>query len=490
MTQLANNRAAQQQAPQHANKPDDPSRAADPRQQAMAIYSAPDTLHAFTRPARALKPSGHPWLDELRRAGIARFEHVGFPTPRDEEWRYTNVAPIARTTFKLSGHDEGLCSPEYVDRFTFGGEAVSELVFVNGEYCGKLSRPGKQLKGAYIGCLATALKSEGQQIRRYLARHADINANPFIALNTGFLHDGAYIHLTKGTVLTRPIHLLFLSTSGADGVPRVSHPRVLVVAEPGVEASFVESYVGYGDGTYFTNAVTEVYAGPGARIDRCKVQQESPNGFHVATLQAHLSTAASFVSHSASLGSKLTRNDLNVNLAGEAAGATLNGLVIANDDQHVDNHTLMDHAEPNCPSHELYKYVLGGRASGVFKGKILVRPPAQKTDSKQSSKTLLLSDDAVMNSQPALEIYADDVKCTHGSTTGPVDEDMVFYLRSRGVATEAARHLLSYAFAADITRRIKVEPVRRRLEEYMAAQQGLPSDLRITDLGRHDEAHR
>jgi Fe-S cluster assembly protein SufD len=197
-----------------------------------------------------------------------------------------------------------------------------------------------------------------------------------------------------------------------------------------------------------------------------------------------------FVSHSGTIGAKLTRNDLNVVLAGPHAEATLNGLVLIGDQQHADNHTLLDHAAPECPSYELYKHVLEGRATGVFKGKILVRPAAQKTDSKQTSKTLLLSDEAAMNSMPALEIYADDVKCTHGSTTGPVDESMVFYIRSRGVSLEAARHLLSYAFAADITRRIKVEPVRRRLEEYMAARHGLPQDLRITDLGRHDEQHR
>ena len=241
---------------------------------------------------------------------------------------------------------------------------------------------------------------------------------------------------------------------------------------------------------YFTNAVTEVVAGNNARVDHLKLQQEARQAFHVATTQAQVGRAGAFISHSDTLGGKLTRNDLNVVLNGDAAETTMNGLVWIGDDQHVDNHTLIDNARPGCPSHELYKHVLGDKASAVFKGKILVRQPAQKTDAKQTSKALLLSDDAVMNSQPALEIYADDVKCTHGSTIGPVDEDMVFYLRSRGVSLDAARHLLTYAFAADITRRIRVEPVRRRLEDWMAAQEGLPQDLRITDLGRHDEAHR
>jgi Fe-S cluster assembly protein SufD len=252
----------------------------------------------------------------------------------------------------------------------------------------------------------------------------------------------------------------------------------------------VETYAGLGGGVYFTNAVSEVVIGDNSRIDHARLQHETLEAFHVSTTQARVGRASGFITQSATLGGQLTRNDLNVMLAGDGAEATMNGLVLINGKQHCDNHTLLDHAAPNCPSHELYKHVLGGNATGVFRGKILVRKDSQKTDSKQTSRSLLLSDDAQMNSQPALEIYADDVKCTHGSTTGPVDEEMMFYLRSRGVSTEASRALLTYAFAADITRRIQVEPVRRYLENYMAAQHDLPQDLRITDLGRHDEKHR
>jgi Fe-S cluster assembly protein SufD len=212
--------------------------------------------------------------------------------------------------------------------------------------------------------------------------------------------------------------------------------------------------------------------------------------FHVSTTQVYLGLNANFVSQGATIGGKLTRNDVNVVLDGEFADATLNGLVIIGGNQHVDNHTVLRHEKANCPSHELYKYALSDKSTGVFKGKIFVQKDAQKTNAKQTSKSLLLSDDATMNSMPALEIYADDVKCTHGSTTGPVDDDMVFYLRTRGVSLEAAKHLLSYAFAADITRRIRVVPVRRRLEDFMAQQHGLPQDLRITDVGAHDEAAR
>jgi Fe-S cluster assembly protein SufD len=439
----------------------------------------------FERLANETTGAGQPaWLDRLRRDGIARFDAVGFPNNKQEEWRFTNVAPIARTAFALAERVALAGRPP----FSFGDEAAAELVFVNGHYAPALSKAQGLPAGVRVGSLAESLQSDADLLEQHLGRHASVDQNPFVALNTGFAREGAFVHFARGAVLDRPVHLLFLSVPG--GEPAVTHPRVLVVAEDNAEGSVVETYAGVGEGVYFTNAVTEVVAGNNARVDHLKLQHESRGAYHVATTQAQVGRTGAFISHSATLGAKLTRNDLNVVLAGDGAEATMNGVVWISGDQHADNHTLLDHARPGCPSHELYKHVLNGKASGVFKGKILVRQPAQKTDSKQTSKTLLLSDDAVMNSQPALEIYADDVKCTHGSTIGPVDEDMVFYLRSRGVSLEAARHLLTYAFAADITRRIRVEPVRRRLEDWMAAQQGLPQDLRITDLGRHDEKHR
>lgn len=429
-----------------------------------------------------------PWLDELRRSGMARFDEVGFPSATDEHWRHTQLAPIVRTRFDLAGGGLTHAAADRAREFAFGTEAISELVFVNGYFNADLSRLGKLPRGVVVRSLAQAMESDAKTVQQYLGKYAEIEANPFIALNTGFVRDGAYLFFPRGTTVPHPIHLLFIDTGSA--TPTVSYPRILVVAEDNAEFTLVRSFVGAGGGRNLTNVVTEVVAGKDCRIDDTTLQHESAESFHVSTLQVHLGRASSFTSQSATLGGRVTRNDLNCVLAGEGAQATLNGLVIIDGDQHCDNHTLLDHAAPNCPSHELYKHVLGGHASGVFKGKILVRQPAQKTDSKQTSKTLLLSDDAVMNSQPALEIYADDVKCTHGSTTGPVDEDMVFYLRTRGVGLQEARHLLTYAFAADITRRIRIEPVRRRLEDYIARQAGLPQDLRITELGEASEAHR
>ena len=425
------------------------------------------------------------WLARLRRAGLERFKEVGFPSTKDEAWRFTNVAAIARTAFKAAQPAD--LTPDDVAPYTFRDEAACELVFVNGHFAANLSSTRSLPRGVTVGSLSSQLERQSELLERHVGHYADIRANSFVALNAGFAGEGALVHVSRGAGSTKPIHLLFVSTA-APGEPTVSHPRVLVVVDDAASATVVESYVGIGSGAYFTNAVTEIVAGADSVIDHCKLQEETVEAFHVSTTQVHVGRGANFISHSATLGGRLTRNDLACVLDGEGAHATLNGLAILNGEQHCDNNTLLHHEKPNCPSHELYKYVLRDRASGVFKGKIFVQKDAQKTNAKQTSKSLLLIDDAVMKSMPALEIYADDVKCTHGSTIGPVDEDQLFYLRTRGVDYEAARSLMTYAFAADVTRRIKVEPVRRRLEDFMAAQHGLPQDLRITDLSAHDES--
>jgi len=448
-----------------------------------------------------------PWLSELRFKAREEARRRGYPSNKEEAWRFTNIGPIAKASFRIAkGNNQTDVSP-----YSLGSDAAIELVFVNGHFSSRLSKIDRLPPEVTIGSLRDAIEAEHPIVQDTLAHYArftvspssgtpgdgrglsaKFEANPFVAFNTAFIHDGAFIHLPSHTEIDGPIHLLFVSTTtnGAGELIACSHPRVLVVAENHVTATLVESYVGAEGQTYFTNAVTEMVIGDECHIDHCKLNQESRSAFHVATMQVEVGRQTQFISQSATTGGKITRNDLNVSLNGEYAEATLNGLVVISGDQHCDNHTLLAHEKANCPSHELYKHVLDSHASGVFKGKIYVRQDAQKTDSKQTSKSLLLSDDASMNSQPALEIHADDVKCTHGSTIGPVDEEMVFYLRSRGVALEAARHLLTYAFAADVTRRIKVEPVRRRLEDFIASQHGLPLDLRITDLGAADDKAR
>jgi Fe-S cluster assembly protein SufD len=431
---------------------------------------------------------GATWLRDLRAAALARFADLGFPNRKQEEWRFTNVDAIAKTEYQLppATHDRGQLSAAAA--FGFATDAAVELFFVNGHYAPSISRIDGLPRGVKVSRLVEAAATE-PAVRTHLARHASITNNPFVAYNTGFVRDGLFVHVSKGVTLEKPIHVIFYNTGGG---LTVTHPRVLVVADENAEASVVETYAGDGSAAaparYLTNAVVEFVVAQDARIDHCKVQQESTSASHISTTQAQLGTAARFVSHSTTIGGLLTRNEVNVILAGERADATINGLVLLDGNRHCDNHTLLDHAAAHCPSHELYKHVLSGKSTGVFKGKILVRPDSQKTDSKQTSKTLLLSDDALMNSMPALEIYADDVKCTHGSTTGPMDEEQIFYLRSRGVSAESARHLMTYAFAADITRRIRVEPVRARIENHMAAKYGLPLDLRITQLGAYDDA--
>jgi len=432
---------------------------------------AEDNLEQFLDQARQTR--GAAWLRPWRQAALERLAATGLPDTHQEEWRFTNINPIVRTRFvRPSSY-----SIEAAALADYTLDVGTEIVLVNGHWCRPLSRKEDGLLGVEIASLAQALEQRRPALLRHLEQVQAQHDGPFADLNAASFEDGVWIHLAPGTQLRRPIHLLICSRA-EDGRAVITHPRIVVVAEEGSSAQIIETYAPAG-GDYFTNTVVEVSLGCEARLEHSKMQQEALTAYHIGGTRVTVGKGAHYVSNSASLGSALTRNDLNVSLAGETASASLHGLTLIGGRQHVDNHTLLEHAQPGCPSLELYKAVLADRASGVFKGKILVRPGAQKTDSKQTSRTLLLSDDATMNAMPALEIYADDVKCTHGSTTGPLDEEQVFYLRSRGLHLDAARHVLTYAFAADVTGRIRTEPVRRRLEEIMAAQHGLPRDLRI-----------
>jgi len=458
----------------------------------MTMTQVVDESNCFLAEYHRLERSeacGQEWLAGLRRAGAERFSAAGFPTVKQEEWRDTNVTAIAQGQFAPGGMDDSSATKAGVAKFSFGDDASAELVFINGRFAPQYSSVAALPKGVRVASLGQMLDADGAFLAQRLGKCASVDGHGFVALNTALMRDGAVVHLSRKAVLGKPIHLLFLAVAGGEEAI-AAHPRTLIVLDEHADGAVVETYAGIGEGTSLTNAVTEVVLGACSRLDHCKLQQETRSSYHVAAMHVEVGATANFVSHSATLGGRLARNDLEVVLNGSGAEATLNGLVIANEQQHMDNHTLLRHEKPNCVSHELYKHVLDGKSSVVFKGKIFVQKDAQKTDSKQTSKSLLLSNDALMNSQPALEIYADDVKCTHGSTTGPVDEDMVYYLRSRGVSLEASRHLLTYAFAADVTRRIRVAPVRVRLEDFMAAQHGLPQDLRITEAGTAEEKAR
>jgi Fe-S cluster assembly protein SufD len=409
------------------------------------------------------------WLRELRERSIARFCELGFPTTKHEEWRFTNVAPIAGTAFRLAGPSATRLPPSAVAPFVLGGPEQHCLVFVNGRYSAELSRGGTWPAGVRVGSLGEALAADPGLIERHLGHQAAHGA--FAALNTAFVADGAYVHVPAGVQLAAPVQLLFLALPGGD--PLVMHPRTLVVVERGARVAVVETYAAAADGVYWTNAVTELAVEDGARVDWHRVQRESERAYHTATSHSRQGRDSVVHLHTVALGGALARHDVHTVLAGPGGAAILNGLYLPRGEQHVDHHTWIDHAAPHCETHEYFNGVLDGRARSVFSGRIIVRPGAQRTDSKQTNNNLLLSADAHADSQPQLEIYADDVKCTHGSTTGPLDEKALFYLRSRGVGADAARRLLTYGFAAEILDRMEVQPLRERLDALVRERAGV-----------------
>lgn len=418
-------------------------------------------LSTFARVEKELAGRGVERIEQLREDAIYRFAELGFPTSKNEEWKFTSVAPIANATFEPARYEFDALTAERLERTPFTELGCSRLVFIDGSYCPELSLLDSVPMGVKAESLRAALTNESALLEEHLARYATYQDHPFVALNTAFMADGACIQIPKGAVLEKPLHLLFVSTVG--NRPTVSHPRNLILIDRESQVTLVEGYIALDDGVYFTNAVTEVVVGEGAVVDYYKLQQESVRAFHIATLQFHQGRSSTVTSHSIALGAALAREDLNVVLGGEGGECLLDGLYVATGAQHVDNHTTLDHAKPHCGSREVYKGVLDGKSSGVFNGKIIVRKDAQRTDAKQSNKNLLLSEGAVINTKPQLEIYADDVKCTHGATVGQIDEDAVFYLRSRGIRLEDARHLLTYAFANEILGRMKFRTLRDRL---------------------------
>jgi Fe-S cluster assembly protein SufD len=403
------------------------------------------------------------WLAELRRAAIGRFAALGFPTTRQEEWRFTSVEPIAETVFALAhGADGGEPSPREMLSLELCEARRHLVVFVNGRYSPALSAVAGLPPGVVIGSLAEGLRSDPQLLERYLGRHAVTELRPFAALNTAFLHDGGFVYVPARVVMEEPIQLLFVTVPGA--APIVSHPRCLVVVERLSRASVVETYAAPRGGVYWTNAVTEIVVGDGARVDYYRVQRESERAYHVATTHSVQGRDSTLSIHPVALGGLLARHDIATVLDGENSLCTLNGLYVLGGRQHADHHTTIDHAKPHCESHEYFNGVLDGQSHGIFNGRIVVRPGAQRTDSKQTNNNLVLSEQARADSQPQLEIYADDVKCTHGATLGPIDEKAMFYLKSRGLSPAEARSLLTYGFGAEIIDRMEIAPLQAQLD--------------------------
>ena len=411
---------------------------------------------------------GPAWLAGLRRRGMERFAAVGFPTTRDEEWRFTPVTPIATGVF-APAPDTRVTHPDLAP-WRFGHGEWPTLVVVNGRFEPTLSHATGLPAGVRIGGLAAALATDGATVERHLGRHAAVEASPFTALNTAVLRDGVFVHVAANVELAAPIHVIYVAAGAHEAA---AHPRSLVVLERGARASLVESYVTLEQATYFTNVVTEVSLAENAWLEHARLQRESDAAFHVGHTEVVQARDSHYRNFALQMGARIARHDLNVRLAGSNTETLMYGLYFGRGEQLVDNHTAIHHDHPNCNSWEVYKGVLDDRSRGVFNGKIYVKPEAQKTDAKQTNRAILLSDHAKIDTKPQLEIFADDVKCTHGATVGRLDEQALFYFKSRGIPAELAQRLMIYAFCAEVVDEVAIEPVRDELNRLVRERVGI-----------------
>jgi Fe-S cluster assembly protein SufD len=438
-----------------------------------------DNYRAAFRALQAKGPGQNPasWLARLRESAMDRFEALGFPTVANEEWKYTNVAQIARLGFFPAADDSALAiSESELVEFTYPEAATSQLVLVNGVVSSDLSSLDALPAGVVVIDFAEALADArfSQIVREYLGRIVDQGENGFTALNAAFIANGALVVIPKGVSVSAPLHLLALAKPAADaarlaGAGPAFFPRVLVIAEENSSATIIESYRGLidetGAGSYFTNAVVEIVVKDGARLEHYRVQDESDGSFHVTTTHALLGRNSSFDSTNITLGAGLSRHNLSVVMDQEGAECWVDGLYIVGEGQHTDTHSVIDHKQPHCTSHQLYKGILDGKSRAVFNGKVFVRHGALGTDANQTNKNLLLSNEAQVDTKPQLEIFADDVKCAHGAAIGQLDEDELFYLASRGIHSDLARNLLTYGFAEEVINKIKIESIKAQLDE-------------------------
>ena len=411
--------------------------------------------------------NGASWVRELRSAAISKFSEIGLPTTRrgNEEWKYTDVRPIARREFRpaTASSASAVLADKRWEQFTFGETGWNLLVFVNGAYMDELSSLPSLPAGVKVTDIATAIESGDALAKEHLGRHADYENSGFTALNTAFIQNGAVIHIPDNAVLEVPIHLLFLFTSQEDEA--VTHPRVLIQAGVNSSATVIETYAGLSQGLTLTNAVTEVLIGQGASLRHYTMQQQSEDAYHISTTEAVLSRDSSFSSVVIDLGGKLVRHNLNARMAGEGAICSLNGLYMVTGTQHVDNQVIIEHKMPYTTSRELYKGILDGKSRSVFHGSIIVREGAKKVDAFQTDKNLLLSDQAEADTKPAFWIYTDDVRCGHGASCGHIDENAVFYMKSRGLDDLTARNFLIHGFVSEVIAKIELEPLREHVDQ-------------------------
>ena len=404
--------------------------------------------------------AGPSWLREERRRAIDRFAEHGLPTTRDEEWKYTSLAPLAAVRLDLVDDAAEVPADDVLAPYLIGDASWTRLVFVNGRYVAKLSTLQPLPSGAHAGSLADALITDAELVRTHLAAAPVRSSDPFGDLNTAFWADGAFVHVPAGVELDAPIQLLFATTT--EGGPGAVHPRNVVALDRASRVSLVETYVTLGPApAYLQNAVTDAVLAPGATLTHQRVVLEAARAVHVGRMRLRQERDSRVDSWALVLGGRLVRSEMDIELLDAGAECALSGLVVAGGEQHADIHTVVDHAAPRATSRQLYKGVLDGRARGVFSGRVVVRPGAQGTDAHQTNKNLLLSDTVEVDSKPQLEIFADDVKCSHGAADGQLGEDAIFYLESRGIDEAAARSMLTRAFANEVLDRIPNEPVRR-----------------------------
>lgn len=416
---------------------------------------------SFEKFENSLNGESKSFFHKLRKDAIAKFGEFEFPTLKNEEWKYTNISPILKQNFIPSiNSDQTIFSNEEIEKFLFTGFDCCLLVFVNGRYSEELSKIKKLPDGIVIDSLKNVLLNEPDMIKGYAGKLSKID-NSFNALNTAFAQDGIVVKIADGKVLENPVQILFLNGGKSENI--LSAPRNLIVAGKNSHAKIIFNYNGSTEEKYFTDAVTEVYCDEDSIVDLYKIQNEDVRSFHIEKVEIEQKRGSLFNHYSFSFGGALTRNDINSTHKGQNIDTHYYGLYLGNDNQHIDNHTFIDHAEPNCESNEIYKGILDGSSRGVFNGKIMVRPDAQKTNAFQSNKTILLSDKARIDTKPQLEIFADDVKCSHGATIGRLDEAAYFYIRSRGIPDELAKSMLIRAFANDVVEAVKIDELKDQL---------------------------
>jgi Fe-S cluster assembly protein SufD len=406
----------------------------------------------------SLKP-----IHRVRKEAIANFSNLNFPTTHDEDWRFTNITPLLKHNF-LPAKKVNL-KQKQIKNFIFKNISNNLLVFVNGHFAPGLSKIKSLPDGIKVGNIADEIKNGSAIIEEHLNKYANYKTQIFTALSTAFTQDGAFIHVHDNKIVDEPINILFITAAGEEKI--LSQPRNLFVAGKNSQVTIIERYASLDNGIYFTNVVSEIVTGENSSINHIKIQEEGLKAFHVSRTEVDQEKNSNFVSYSISLGGEISRYDLNSKFNDEGGECSLNGLYLLTGNQLYDTHSLIDHAKPYCTSHEHYKGILDDTSRGVFNGKVIVRKDAQKTNAFQENNNIILSDGALVNTKPQLEIFADDVKCSHGATVGQLDQDSLFYLRSRGIGEEKARDILIHAFASDVIKSIKVEQVKNYLEEIL-----------------------